>query len=136
MTYRTGKGNPILLAANWKKAKFRFSDNNLDFVEQEFANGTAVSTVPQIPLQWQLWPNYPNPFNPQTTISFALAEPAPVNIGIYNLQGALATELFNGQLPAGPHSLIWNATDFPAGTYFIQMQVKNRVRRSKCLLLK
>ncbi|MFX0133486.1 MAG: T9SS type A sorting domain-containing protein [Candidatus Hodarchaeota archaeon] len=83
-----------------------------------------------------LYPNYPNPFNPQTTISFALPITAEVIINILNLNGQLISKLFKGKKKAGCHSIIWYALNIPTGIYFIKMQTDNFVMIRKCILLK
>jgi hypothetical protein len=54
---------------------------------------------------------HPNPFNPQTTISYDLASPAAVDLGIYNLKGALVRRLVSESMPAGRHQAVWNGQD-------------------------
>lgn len=83
-----------------------------------------------------LYPNYPNPFNPQTTVSFVLPKTAEVTINIFNLNGQLIAKLFKGKKQAGFHSIIWYARNSPTGIYFIKMQTDNFVRIRKCVLLK
>jgi|GEM_PF-107993 len=55
--------------------------------------------------------NYPNPFNPLTTISYVLPQNAAVRLDIYNQNGRLVRKLVEGSAGAGPHSIEWDATD-------------------------
>jgi cytoskeletal protein CcmA (bactofilin family) len=55
--------------------------------------------------------NYPNPFNPTTTISFVLPQASEVSLSIYNTNGQLVKRLVAGEMNAGRHSLVWDATD-------------------------
>ena len=71
--------------------------------------------------------NYPNPFNPTTTISFSLEEKAQVSLTIFNQRGQKVRELLNEQMPAGNHHLIWNGTDdngngVGSGIYYYRMK--------------
>ncbi len=90
--------------------------------------------------------NYPNPFNPSTTISFSLTAKDAKNakIEIYNLKGQKVKQLVSGirQLPDGQHSVIWNGDDesgnpVSSGIYFYQLNIDGEsVAMKKCLLLK
>lgn len=66
--------------------------------------------------------NYPNPFNPSTTIEFGIPSNATVSLRIYNTAGALIKEVFNGKLPAGTYSNLLNAGSLPSGTYFYRLE--------------
>ena len=75
----------------------------------------------QIPTEFSLNQNFPNPFNPSTTIEFGLPEVSTVSISIYNSNGKLVEILFDGQKSAGFHKLNWNATNYSTGIYFVKM---------------
>jgi hypothetical protein len=80
-----------------------------------------------VPTDFTLYPAYPNPFNPQTTLRYALPEASPVRLTIYNLQGAAIKTLLQAPQPAGVHSVSWDGTDYqgkivPAGIYLCQLQ--------------
>ena len=59
----------------------------------------------------QLYGNYPNPFNPETTISFDLKDPSQVRLDIYNLKGQLICRLLDENKAAGRHSVVWDGRD-------------------------
>ena len=65
-----------------------------------------------------LSPCYPNPFNPQTTISFSLGTHERVRLTIVDLLGRIVSTLWDGDAGAGAHSLVWDATGRPTGMYF------------------
>jgi len=90
----------------------------------------------EFPAVYTLEQNYPNPFNPQTTISFGLPKPSEVKISIFNLNGQLVAEIFRGTKQPGYHSIIWDASNSSAGTYFIKMVAGDFVQVKKCVLLK
>ncbi|NQV18524.1 MAG: T9SS type A sorting domain-containing protein, partial [Armatimonadetes bacterium] len=84
--------------------------------------------------------NYPNPFNPSTTISFNHnAENA--EISIYNIKGQKVKKLICNQLSAGQHSVIWDGRDqdnLPVGSgiYFYQLTTANFEKTRKMILIK
>lgn len=85
--------------------------------------------------------NYPNPFNPQTTISFILPEAGTVKLSLYNLKGQIVKALHNGPLAAGNHNFVWNGCDtngraVSSGLYFARIEQGNTHRIHKMMLLK
>ena len=80
--------------------------------------------------------NYPNPFNSSTKISFELSVPSEVKLTIYNSLGQEVSELVNGWLPAGQHSVQWNAQNMPGGIYVYWLATKEGIKTKKMLLLK
>ena len=83
---------------------------------------TAVEGQPAIPGEFQLLPNYPNPFNPSTRILFALPERSDANVAIYDLRGVLVDEVVSETLPAGWHGVEWGADRFPSGVYIVRLR--------------
>lgn len=70
--------------------------------------------------------NYPNPFNPSTTISFNTTTASPVSVKIYNIKGQLVKTLHRGELAAGRHELVWDGRDdsnrsVASGVYFTKI---------------
>ena len=94
-----------------------------------------------VPVEFALHENYPNPFNPTTTLRFELPEVSNLTLTIFNMLGQ-KVKTFNMQsTPAGYHTLKWNATnDFGdpvgAGVYLYQLQTKDFVKTRKMVLLK
>ena len=80
--------------------------------------------------------NYPNPFNPTTTISYEVFEPGFINISIYNLNGQLVKILVNDRKTKGLQSSIWNARNVSSGLYFYTLTYGNKTVTKKMLLLK
>jgi hypothetical protein len=83
---------------------------------------------PIIPEITTLRNNYPNPFNPETSISFDLKENANVSIDIYNIKGQRVASIADGAYNAGRHSVVWKGTDLKgnnvsSGVYFYKMTV-------------
>lgn len=93
-----------------------------------------------IPIVAMLYPAFPNPFNPQTTISFALPKTADVSINIYDINGCLIRELVNDKYQAGIHKVIFDGSDFSSGVYFAHARMlsqgKQDIFTKKIILLK
>lgn len=84
---------------------------------------------------------YPNPFNPNTQITFTLTSSSEVNIEIFNIKGQLVKNLFKGNLPSGKHFVRWNGNDLnnhtlSSGVYFYKLKAGNNVITNKVMLLK
>ena len=79
---------------------------------------------------------YPNPFNPLINIYFELPEYSNVAIRIYNLNGQIVAELFNGYKTPGGYTLEWNAENHTSGTYFLKMTSDSFTETQKISLLK
>lgn len=107
-------------------------------VKYELPVAVSENVQPFLPLQIS---NYPNPFNPETTINFALPESGLTSLKIYNCKGQQVKELLNCTLEAGSHKVVWNGTDqfehpVASGVYYCRLQSVNQSRISKLLLMK
>lgn len=94
-----------------------------------------------VPAISEIVKNYPNPFNPETTIDFSLKEETNVKVEIFNIKGQKVTTLIDDMLIAGHHSVVWNGTDsngnhVSSGVYFSKMQAGNTISIRKMMLLK
>ena len=90
---------------------------------------------------FELFDNYPNPFNPHTMISFNLPNRSRVQISIYNALGRRVKTLVNDVLPGGSHSYRWDGMNdmninVASGLYFYEMIVEDKIVKKKMLLLK
>jgi len=84
--------------------------------------------------------NYPNPFNPQTTISFAVKDVDFVTLEIYNLKGQMVRSLIKGVMPSGYHKVIWDGKDglgrpTGSGIYYYRMRCGAYQSTKKMLLM-
>lgn len=98
-------------------------------------NGYRSPSAP-LPERTSLVKNYPNPFNPATSIEYELAEPAEITINIYDILGRRVTSLKSGPQGVGMHSLTWDAEGLPSGVYFARLTNQGRSAVLKMLLLK
>jgi hypothetical protein len=90
----------------------------------------------QLPNNSELSYNYPNPFNPKTTIGFNLKNPDHINLKIYDLKGREITTLTDGYLSAGKHGVQWDASEQPSGIYFYVLQAGEHYETKKMTLQK
>src|SRR5208283_873651 len=82
---------------------------------------TAVKDTRQLPNQYFLSQNFPNPFNPTTQISYTIAKASNVTLTIYDVLGREIATLVNGKNEPGNHSVGWNALNVPSGVYFYRI---------------
>ncbi len=102
------------------------------------SGGTDVDEIPAMLL---LKGNYPNPFNPKTTIRFALPDEKDVSLEVFDVNGRKVATLLDGLMDAGEHHVVWNGTDasgrtLPSGLYFYKLNTGTEQRTSKMLMLK
>ncbi len=95
-----------------------------------------LSTNIIIDNSFTLYPNYPNPFNPTTTISYELNELSDISINIYDLNGKIVESLFNGYKNEGTHSIVWEANNLSSGTYLLVINSNNIFSTQKLMLIK
>ena len=98
-----------------------------------------------------MYSDYPNPFNPETTIRFdvptSTGSAASTSIGsapglhnvklnIYNSLGQLVSALYEGQISGGQYELKWNGANQPSGVYFLNFQSERFVQTQKMILMR
>ncbi len=125
--------------------------DNLLTVMKNFFEGTDSSlagffpdrmiednTNPEIlPVEFALNSNYPNPFNPITTIAFDLPGNELVSMTVFNIAGRRVATLIDKQsMQAGTYKLTWNATNYASGVYIVRMHYGSEVAYQKMTLLK
>lgn len=95
----------------------------------------------EVPEAFNADPNYPNPFNPSTTVRYALPEASDVQVTIYNIQGQQVRALVQDRQEAGYYRVTWDGRDdagraVSSGIYFYRFVSKGLVQTQKMLLLK
>jgi hypothetical protein len=113
--------------------------------------GVKKESVPQIALpptsgvipgEFQLEGAYPNLFNPATTLRYGLPTPGHVSLVVYDMLGRQVADLSQGNMPAGSHSITWNASSFASGIYLARFVIadefgKERINKvTKLILMK
>jgi len=113
---------------NWDKYNRALHQN-----DQE--TNSVISPIPQIQS------NYPNPFNPSTTIAFSIPETGRVRVSVYNIKGQKVKELLNTEMTRGNHRLIWDGKDannriVGSGIYFFKLESGGKTSIRKAMLMK
>ena len=131
--FRPYQGNHSLT-----EEKLRIS---LAFIADAFGDLTAVEhRDPVNTINGILLPPSPNPFNPRTTMSFALSAAGRVEIAIYDTKGRKVVQLVDASLAAGAHTVDWTGVDttgraMPSGTYFCRLTTSSGVETRKLQLV-
>lgn len=103
-------------------------------------NSSSVSIEfmePGIPFNYKLYSNYPNPFNPATTINYYLPKASKVSIYVYDLLGRIVARLVdNDTKPAGLNKIAFNGEALTSGTYIYRMETPEFAETKKMILLK
>ena len=100
-----------------------------------FSSEISLETLPR-PCELVLSPNYPNPFNPSTKISFTLPSNTFVAAKIFDALGREVETLASGNFEAGTYTREWNADKSASGVYFRRLQAGNPVKVRSLLLLR
>ncbi|UCF62880.1 MAG: choice-of-anchor D domain-containing protein [bacterium] len=117
-----------------QKAKFTLLVGEPQYMSEQLQNFN------QIPTEFKLYPNYPNPFNPNTTIKFQLPQNTSVTIKVYNLLGQLVQTLMEeNPMEAGYYSIEWNGRNssdqgVSSGIYFLQIKTQADYKVIKMIL--
>ncbi len=106
----------------------RTTNGGATFVKEERSN--------EIPANYFLSNNYPNPFNPATKIKYAVPQASQVQIRVFDILGNEVETLINKEMPAGTYELTWNAVNLPSGVYFYQIKTGDFIQTKKMVLLK
>jgi len=126
----------------WAESSFPFTkltdDDGSVWVGEWSCSGEPFSAweESEIPSGFALLGCYPNPFNPETTIRFALPEASRVSLGIYDLSGRLVATLMNGFRTAGTHEVTFDASKLASGIYLYRLQAGEYVAAGKMVLMK
>ena len=102
-------------------------------------SGTSVES--ENPLGFALLNNYPNPFNPTTTIEYNITKSGLTNLSIYNISGQKVCDLFSGYSTPGKHSVVWNGRDskgtpVSSGTFITRLKTSDSVISNRMMLVK
>lgn len=98
--------------------------------------GIQDQEIEEIPTSFSLEQNFPNPFNPTTTIQYSLPQAGNISLKIYNLLGEEVKTLVNDYQEAGKHSVQFNANNLASGIYFYRLQAGSFIQTKKMILIK
>ncbi len=114
-----------------------FAGNESDPSAPVSSSGTtAAPDLGLMPTSFALGQNFPNPFNPATTIAFDVPSAIAVRLEVYNALGQVVAELVNGEVSAGRHSVRFDASNLPSGLYMVRMHAGEFVATRKINLVK
>ena len=112
------------------------------FIDDVLVTGSSADGDQNAPVvATELHGNYPNPFNPETTIRYSVKTPEAVRIEIYNVKGQLVKTLVNEAKAAGNHTVVWNGRDnnnsaVSSGVYFYKMTAGKYSSTKKMIMMK
>lgn len=141
----SGAFDPALpMAQQWTRGWSNFDPQNTDYSTGTTVVSTGIGDgdggdTPKVSGIEAI--NYPNPFNPSTTIRFTLPQAGQVRLDVYDVSGAHVTTLVNGLRPQGENTVTWNAKNgsgqnVSTGIYFYRIRSGNDVLTRKMILLK
>ena len=100
------------------------------------STSAGIDDVIALPKEFVLYPAYPNPFNPTTTIRFSITVTHASLLEIYDITGRMVETLVNERLLSGKHEIIWNASNQSSGVYFVRLSNSTFQQTKKLILLK
>ena len=103
--------------------------------ENVYSSGTKQLEM-NIPSRFKLYANYPNPFNPETTIRYAVSEAGLVTITVFDINGREIETLVQENHEPGFYTVNWVANNAASGVYFCRLTSGNKILNSKLLLVK
>jgi hypothetical protein len=96
----------------------------------------VVNNGSNIPTVYKLYSNYPNPFNPKTTIKYDIPKNSNVRIMIYDVLGKEVETVVNEKKTAGSYEIQWDASKYASGTYFYKIEAGDFIESKKMILIK
>ncbi len=113
--------------------------SGLDSTFYSIGNSTSVDIPPivrSVPSNYSLQPNYPNPFNPVTTISYRLPQVSQVTLEVYNIMGKRIATLVDGKRGKGEHKVKFDAGGLSSGIYIYRLKADDFSQSRRMLLIK
>ncbi len=103
--------------------------------------GSGINTIENgginsMPKSIILHQNFPNPFNPITTIKYFLEKSGVVDLSLFDVTGQKVTTLYSGRQLKGEHEVTFDGSSLPSGVYYYQLNSKNAIETKKCILMK
>lgn len=108
----------------------------MDAVGKAMTRTTDVTAGGSVPVQYTLEQNFPNPFNPSTTLRFSLPERALVRLAVYSILGQEVATLVHGMQEAGIHDVRFDAAGLATGVYVCRLTAGGTVQSRKILLVR
>jgi hypothetical protein len=105
-------------------------------MDGSFSYSDVVSVTYDVPAEFVLSQNFPNPFNPSTRINYFIPKESFVNIKVYDFLGREVADLVNETKSTGSYELMFDASSLPSGTYFYSMIAGDYSATMKMILVK
>ena len=123
---------------SWAMSETPFGDGDYGTPGRAWDDTTSagIDDIIELPKEFVLYPAYPNPFNPTTTIRFSIAVTHASLLEIYDITGQVVETLVNERLLSGKHEIIWNASNQSSGVYFARLSNSTFQQTQKLILLK
>ena len=146
--YDTYPGSGTQFAGAWgafpffQSGKILISDRSTGLYIVSFdATLNGIENNPDLPVRYSISPNFPNPFNPTTTIKFEISKSTEVNLIIYNLLGQEITTLVKNNLQAGSYNVMWNGKSkdgnpVASGIYVYAFRAGSYYKTQKMIMMK
>jgi hypothetical protein len=115
-----GEGRPVMARAEAEAA----------------ATALSATLSESVPTAYALAPAYPNPFNPETVLGYALPEAAPVHLVVYDVLGREVARLVDGPVAAGRHRAVFDGSGLPSGVYVVRLVAGSYVEVRQVVLAK
>ena len=123
---------------SWAMSETPYGDGDYGTPGRAWDDSTSagIDDVIELPKEFVLYPAYPNPFNPTTTIRFNIVITDASLLEIYDITGQMVETLVNERLLSGKHEIIWNASNQSSGVYFVCLSNSTFQQTQKLILLK
>lgn len=109
---------------------------NIDFIAIPNATVLSVDDNSDIPIDYSLSQNFPNPFNPETSIRYSIPEQSHVTIKVFDILGREVTTLVDGEKNVGNYEVKFNSKKISSGIYFYRIQAGDFLSTKKMIVLK
>ncbi|MGH7451285.1 MAG: SBBP repeat-containing protein, partial [bacterium] len=120
-------------------ASSAFAETSFDDSEFNDSDGDTLTEIDKnttLPTSYNLEQNFPNPFNPLTTIRFATPTAGKVKLTVFNVRGELVRTLVDGEVAAGYHNITFDASDLASGVYFYRLEARAFTATQKMIVTK
>ena len=123
---------------SWAMSETPYGDGDYGTPGRAWDDTTSagIDDIIELPKEFVLYPAYPNPFNPTTTIRFNIVITDASLLEIYDITGQMVETLVNERLLSGKHEIIWNASNQSSGVYFARLSNSAFQQTQKLILLK
>ena len=132
--------NVSVRSGQMKSYIVKFYKNNYEIMSDTLVIDFRILSNPEkgmnLPAEFNLYQNFPNPFNTRTAISYNLLQDGNIRLVIYDILGKKVDVLFDGYQQSGYHRVLFNADGLASGVYFYELGTKNKVVRKRMLFLK